>query len=227
MNIRLNLYTFLAGLVLSLFLVTPVYADKSYGQPSLSGMPRYPDITSQGGGITQMSGWKMVVAPFSFNYDIYFENGCWKMTFPMYIGRYWQISDICEFNAKPHFRGNNAPAVPQKSWVISYHYDDADLDILGGLSFPENSLKIVHSNDKGETWTMLRSSVVDEENNTVAAITDEPGGYMVMAGFVPPTAFYNYKAVKGAYVERGNELSFGESFLHGFEYLFLLIARAL
>lgn len=147
----------------------------------------------------------MIIAPNTFTYDTYFQTGCWKKTFPMHIGRYWQLSDICEFRARPYSRVNKAPAVPSRSWVISYHYDDSQLNIIGGIAFPENSLKIVFSSDHGKSWTMLKSSVVNADTNTVAAITDKEGGFMVMGGFVNPKTYYNYKDVKGLSVVRGHE----------------------
>lgn len=182
----------------------PVHASLSYGLPKLTSMPRKPDVLKGAGGTFRLSPWRIIVAPGTFSYDVYFENGCWDKSFPMRIGRYWQLSDICEFRPRPHFKPNKAPAVPEKSWVISYHYTDAEIALFGGLSFPEESLKIVFSEDHGESWKMLRSSVVDTQNNTVAAITDKEGGYMVMAGFVDPSTFYNYKEVKGIYTERGH-----------------------
>ena len=217
----------LAILVVVLATPSSVFADKSYGYPTLGRMPRDPDIIKNQGGTAHFDRWRMTVAPETFNYDVYFRNGCWHKSLPMRIGRYWQISHICEFWPRPFSTANSAPAVAKKSWVITYKYDDVDLLILGNLSFPEDSLKLVHSDDHGQSWTMLRSSVVDPVNNTVSAITDKGGGYMVMGGFVPPTTFYNYKAVKGVSTVRGEEESLSSRFLAAFEYVFILIGRVI
>lgn len=178
--------------LLSIVGVSPVHAAKDYGYPTLSSRPSVPDVRAHEGAYIQFSPWRHLVSPETFSYDVYFEKGCWKKSFPIRIGRYWQLSDICEYRPKSFF--NKAAAEVDKSWIISYHYQDAELLVLGGISFPEESLKIVFSDDHGESWTMLRSSVVDPVNNTVAALTDKPGGYMVMAGFVSPRTFYNYNS---------------------------------
>lgn len=188
--------------------VYPVSAAKDYGYPTLSSRPTIPDVRAYEGALVQFPPWRHLVSPDTFSYDVYFENGCWKKSFPIRIGRYWQLSDICEYRPKSFF--NKAAAEVNKSWIISYHYQDAELRVLGGIFFPEESLKIVFSDDHGESWTMLRTSVVDPVNNTVAALTDKPGGYMVMAGFVSPGTFYNYNSnVQGVSSDR--LLQFAES----------------
>lgn len=184
---------------------TPSYADKSYGLPTLSEMPRRPDVYHDQGNFVDYDPWRMIVAPNTFDYDVYFQTGCWKKTFPMLIGRYWQLSDICEFWPKPHFKANTAAAVSSKSWILSFKYTDEDIRVLGGLSFPEDSLKIVFSDDHGESWTMLRGAAIDTDNNTIAVITDKQGGFMLMGGFVSPETYYNYADVKGAYTVRGEK----------------------
>lgn len=220
-----NVIVGIGALFIFLSFVQPAHADKSYGYPSLSSMPARPDIMQYEGGTFVQNAWELTVAPRTFSYDIWYQHGCWKKTFPMRIGRYWQISDICEFWPRPHFKPNSAPAVSERSWIITYHYKDDDIKVLGGISFPEESLKIVFSDDHGESWTMLKSSIVDAENNTVAAITDGQGGYTVMAGFVSPNTYYNYKEVKGVSTIRGQEAHGGFSaFL---EYAALLIGRVL
>lgn len=200
-------------LVIFAFLTpSPAYADKSYGLPTLLEMPRRPDIVQNQGGVVDYEPWKMIVAPNTFTYDVYFQTGCWKKTFPMHIGRYWQLSDICEFWPKPHSRANTAAAVSQKTWILSFHYDDEDIRLIGGLSFPEKSLKIVYSDDHGESWTMLKGAAIDETNNTIAVITDKQGGFMLMGGFVEPETYYNYADVKGAYTVRGDEVKMEEEY---------------
>jgi hypothetical protein len=181
-------------ILIFLLVPLPAFASKSYDTPeSMSSVPREPHVRKLQGATNQFTDWTMIVPPDTFSYDIYFEHGCRLKTFPLRIGRYWQISDICEFWPKSHY--NNATAEINRAWMISYKYDENDLGLVKKLSFPEESLKIVFSDDNGETWTMLRSSVVDTENNTVAAITDKPGGYMVMSGFVKPNVFYSYSDI--------------------------------
>ncbi|MBP9798096.1 hypothetical protein KBC70_03015 [Candidatus Woesebacteria bacterium] len=169
-------------------------ASKSYDTPeSMSSHTREPQVRQNQGATVYLTKWLMTVPPETFSYDVYFEHGCRLKTFPLRIGRYWQVSNICEFWPKSHY--NLAAAEINRSWMITYQYAESELGVLGGLAFPESSLKIVFSDDNGESWEMLRSSVVDEENNTVAAITDKPGGYMVMAGFVKPDVFYSYSDI--------------------------------
>ena len=166
------------------------FADKSYNQPSLCTTPRHPHLRAREGIIHRYAPWVLTIAPKTFDYDIYFREGCRKKTFPIRIGRYWQISDVCEFWPKSHYNG--AAAEINKYWKIAFEYTDEDLYILPGLTFPEESIKIVFSDDGGNNWTMLRTSTVDPLENTVAAITNKPGGYMAMAGFVNPKTYYNY-----------------------------------
>ncbi len=188
-------------LFLSFLAIMPhvAYASKSYGKPTLSSFPSSPSIRADDGGVFVLNPWHVIFEPQSYPYDIWIQTGCWDKSFPMRLVRYWQISDICEFRPKAYQVGNDAPAVPLKKWILTYSYTDEDLQVFGDvLAFPESSLKIVHSNDYGKTWTMLRSSTVDTFANTVSVVTDKPGGYMVMAGFAPAGAFYNYGEVKGA-----------------------------
>ncbi|OGK31222.1 hypothetical protein A3D08_01510 [Candidatus Roizmanbacteria bacterium RIFCSPHIGHO2_02_FULL_43_11] len=206
-------------LILLVILVTPfpVYAAKTYEAPTLSSTPREPDVRKDQGATLHFSSWTHIVPPETFSYDVYFQNGCSTKTLPRNIGRYWQITDICDFHLRSHF--NKARAVPNRAWIIGFRYTDENLEFLPGLRFPENSLKIVYSSDYGQSWTMLKSSTVDSVNNTVAAITDKPGGYMVMAGFVNPATYYSYKEVKGIST-RG---SIVERIVGGFLSLFRLV----
>lgn len=175
------------------------HASKSYGKPTLSSFPSSPSIRADDGGVFVLSPWHILFEPHSYSYDIWVQTGCWDKSFPLRLVRYWQISDICEFRPKPYQVGNDAPAVPQKKWILTYSYTDEDLQVFGDvLTFPEASLKIVFSQDYGKTWTMMRESTVDTLANTVSVVTDKPGGYMVMAGFAPAGAYYNYGEVKGA-----------------------------
>ena len=186
-------------LVMTLLSPSPTFANKSYGKPTLTQMPLVPNILSADGGVFVSSPWHMIFQPQSFPYDVYVQTGCWKKSFPMRIVRYWQISDICEFHPKPFQVGNSAPAVPEKQWVLTYSYNEDDLQVFGDvIAFPETSLKIVYSGNYGKNWTMMRNSVVDAVANTVSVVTDKPGGYMIMAGFAPQGAYYNYGEVKGA-----------------------------
>jgi len=185
-------YLLIAALLL--FTPLPVFASKSYDTPeSMSSHTREPQVRQNQGATVYFTKWMLTVPPQTFSYDIYFEHGCRLKTFPLRIGRYWQISHICEFWPKSHY--NLADAEVNRAWMITYHYDESELGVIGGLAFPESSIKIVFSDDNGQSWEMLRSSVVDEENNTVAAITDKPGGYMIMAGFVKPDVFYSYSDI--------------------------------
>lgn len=204
-------------------LPTSSFASKSYGKPTLTNMPATPDIRQNEGGEFTLSPWHVTVAPDTFSYDIFFQTGCWDMSFPMRLVRYWQISDICEFRPKPFVLGNNAPAVSNRPWILTYNYTDDELALVGDISFPESSLKIVYSSDHGKSWNMLKGSVVDTESNTVSVVTDKPGGYMVMAGFVSPGTFYNYEEVKGISTVRGQEdVSFAREVL---EYIGVLLSR--
>lgn len=187
---RTKITSALICLGLFLMLAGSVSAQKTYGQPGLSDKPRFAHILQNEGGFFRYEDWLLTIAPRTFDYDIYYQHGCWKKSFPIRIGRYWQVSDICEFWPRSHFNG--ATAERNKPWIISFRYDDNDLLVFPGLYFPESALKIVYSPDGGNTWTMLRSSIVDTENNTVAALTSEPGGFMVMSGFVAADTYYDY-----------------------------------
>lgn len=218
---KIFLLIFLCGIAF----VSPkdTFASKSYGKPTLTNMPASPDIRQNEGGEFVLSPWHLTVAPDTFSYDIFFQTGCWDKSFPMRLVRYWQISDICEFRPKPFVAGNNAPAVPTRPWIITYVYTEDELGLVGDIGFPEASLKIVYSNDHGKSWTMLKSSTVNVESNTVSAITDKPGGFMVMAGFTSPGTYYNYEEVKGASTVRGQE---DESLIKNIlEFIGVLLSR--
>lgn len=71
------------------------------------------------------------------------------------------------------------PELQNKPSIISLSYTDRDLFTPGAGWFPESSLVLAHSID-GITWTILSTSVVDTDNNTVAALHKVGGYYMIM-----------------------------------------------
>ena len=75
-------------------------------------------------------------------------------------------------------KANILASVQNKPSIIALHYNDFQLLKTGGGSVPESSLKISYSPD-GITWTTLPTSVVDQVNNTVAALHKIGGHYMI------------------------------------------------
>ena len=75
-------------------------------------------------------------------------------------------------------KANILASVQNKPSIIALHYNDLQLLKTGGGSVPESSLKISYSPD-GITWTVLPTSVVDQVNNTVAALHKIGGYYMI------------------------------------------------
>ncbi len=175
-----------------------IFADNSYTTPSnFTAVPFEPEVLAQQSAIVVKDRFTLIVETETSPWDAYISYGYRTKSHPIRLCRYWQITDISEFKLRSHF--NNAVIEPQKNTLISFKYETDMLKILPFLYFPETSLKIVESDDGGESWTMLKNSVVDSENNTVSAITKLNRGYMVVSGFVNPKINCNYNdSVKGA-----------------------------
>lgn len=104
---------------------------------------------------------------------------------PLHFGNYWQVSGVYDLSFKSFTNGDGI--TPAKSSILALRYKKDELDIL-----PENSLKLAVTLDGGKTWKILSNSVLDKNNNTVAAVTKVGGSYMLVAGFVPNGAADTY-----------------------------------
>ncbi len=193
---RVVVSIFLVG-IFFVFILTPVSADYSYSSPSnFTQTPRNPEVMAGGGGTLRKDLFTLIVAEGTTPWDAYISYGYVKKTNLVRLCRYWQISDIYEFKLRSHF--NNAVISPQKDTLISFSYNTDHLKVFPLVYFPEQTLKIAETDDNGLSWTMLKNSVVDTENNTVSAITKLNRGYIIVAGFVNPKIMCNYDdSVKG------------------------------
>lgn len=173
--------------------------DKTYTEPRHTQKAGLPELYHDEGKTVRKGRISIVVTPNTVPFDVYVAYGVVPKTSLIHLGRYWQVSPIYDIWFKSQH--NDAKVLePEKSSIISIPYQYSDLEVIPGISFNENTLKIVYSNDQGNSWTMLRGSTVDTENKTVSAITDIGGGFMLMSGFVEPTQYVNYQKVRGAYV---------------------------
>lgn len=179
------------------FATSPTFADYSYTSPSnFTQTPRDPEVMAGGGAIIRKDLFTLILSEGTTPWDAYISYGYVKKTNLVRLCRYWQVSDIYEFKLRSHF--NNAVISPQKDTLISFAYNTDFLKVFPFVYFPEQTLKIVETDDNGLTWTMLKNSTVDVENNTVSAITKLNRGYIIVAGFVNPKIMCNYdNSVKG------------------------------
>jgi len=174
-----------------------ILGAKTYTAPTtFTGKPSSPDIIHDQGAIVKRDNFSITTAPGTVPFDSYVSVGCSSSSNPISIANYWQVTPICEvFFRSQH---NDAKYLsPLKSSIVSRKYTVESLRYFGVFFLPETSLKLVKSTDGGQTWTMLRNSVVDIENDTVSAITEANGAFMLMTGFVEPTTYYSYSDVKG------------------------------
>ena len=72
----------------------------------------------------------------------------------------------------------------RKNPIISLSYTPESLTVDGKHYFPEASLRLAYSGNAGNTWKILPTSVVDDKNNTVAALHKVGGSYMIVGNFV-------------------------------------------
>lgn len=180
-------------LFLCVVLLNPslAFADYTYTSPSnFTQAPRNPEVYAREGAVSRKDLFTLIVARDTTPWDAYISYGYVKKSQPLRLCRYWQVSDIYEFKLRSHF--NNAVIAPQQDTLISFKYSDELLKVFPFVYFPENTLKIVETDDNGLTWQMLKNSVVDKENKTVSAVTKLNKGYAIVAGFVNPKILCNY-----------------------------------
>lgn len=206
-------------LAFAFLLPASAFATYTYSNPTYSSKPSNPDYYANSGIIIRRGNLVITLPPDSIPYDSYIEYGRQTLSSPIRIGKYWsQCGFIEDLNIKSHF--NDAIIESQKNGVISWSYKDCSLSIFPGFSFPENSVKVVYSSDNGNSWYMLRNPVIDYENKTVSYATDfKNGGYMLMAGFVNPKTYYNYRAsVQGASADGRVEKARSDNEYSGLSY---------
>lgn len=212
---------FFIPLILFLVVVLPTYAAYTYTSPSdFTKTPFEPEVLAGEARIIRKGEFELFIEPQTTPWDAYIGFGYTKKGHPIRLCRYWQVSDIFEFKLRSHF--NDALIAPRKNTLINFHYDSDVLKVFPLIYFPENSLKIVVSDDNGESWTMLKNTVVDAENNTVSAIAKLNKGYMIVAGFVNPKIMCDYKSdVKG--VTTIAEKDYPGSFLYYYGQFFYAV----
>ncbi len=172
-----------------------VLSAKTYTSPiSYTLRPSQPDINVNEGKTIKKDRFTTIILPGTVAYQAYLSLGIVPKTNPIQIGKYWQVSNIYDVCLKSYH--NSAKILdPLRNSVVSISFVSNDLRTSSGDNLPEASLKIVKTTDNGISWTMLKTSVVDSENKTVAALSDVCGGFMLVSGFVDPRTLYNYKAI--------------------------------
>jgi len=179
--------------------VTPsvVQADYTYTSPATSTQaPAKPEILAGEAATVYKYPFTLIFEDDASPWDAYVSYGHVERDQPVRLCRYWQVSDVYELKLRSHF--NNALIQQQNNTLMSFAYSDDLLKVFPFVYFPEDSLKLVETDDNGLSWSMLKSSTVDTENNTISAITDLNKGYIVVAGFVNPKILCNYdNGVKG------------------------------
>ncbi len=175
-----------------------VNADYQYDEPTnFTQAPAKPEILAGEAATIYKYPFTLIFKDDASPWDAYVSFGHVKKNQPVRLCRYWQVSDIYELKLRSHF--NEALIQQQNDTLMSFAYSEELLKVFPFIYFPEDSLKLVETDDNGLTWTMLKNSIVDTENNTVSAITSLNKGYIVVAGFVNPKIICNYdNSVKGA-----------------------------
>jgi hypothetical protein len=96
---------------------------------------------------------------------------------------YWEVGNIHELWYRDFYnKAKILPSLQLKPSIVALSYSDNSLIIAGNpkKKFTEKSLKLAHSDD-GVHWKILKTSVVDPVNNTVAALDRVAGYYMIVA----------------------------------------------
>ena len=130
-----------------------VFASKPYPAPhSMTQKAPFPDIYSFQGANVRKGMANLIISPETSKWDAYISYGTAQPENQIRLCKYWKITNIPihEFELRSHF--NNALIEPRVPVLISFSYDENDLRILPFLSFPEESLKVVETNDRGESW---------------------------------------------------------------------------
>src|SRR3989338_4892832 len=199
-----TLIIFFIGITFTLHFVFPLkfYKDtagvlgvKTYTSPtSYSSKPSSPDFRQNEGAVINRDRATAIIFSNTTDMDAYLSVGITPMADPIQLCSRYQISPIYELWLKS--QSNDAKILnPHRTSLISLKYSADDLLTSSGEYFPMDSLKMVYSSDGGYSWTTLRSSVVDAQNNTVSAISKIAGGYMIIAGYTSPDSYCNYKQI--------------------------------
>ena len=186
------------------FFVSPVRTDnqavlgaKTYSAPTIiSGKPTEPDVVANQGNTIHRSDFTVITFNGTVPFDAYLSVGCTPLTNPISIANYWQITPVCEVYFRSQ-HNNGKYLSPLKTSIVSRTYTVDDLRQQSGEYFRQDTIKMVKSTDGGQSWTMLRNAVVNLQNNTVSAITEANGAFMLMTGDVDADTYYNYSNVLG------------------------------
>lgn len=151
--------------------------DKTYHPPS----PSQPELAVPGQSRVIKQGSSLVITEAqTFSYPVYFQHQTIHRNSapPIRIGSWfnstWQVSDIYQIWPRSEF--NQAKVLnSEQPYIVALEYSGID-----HRPFLPRHLKIAHSNDDGQSWQVLQSSVVDYHNQTVAAITKSGGRFMIV-----------------------------------------------
>lgn len=164
-------------------------SSKQYPKESVLGFtypPAIPDFSAQAGGVKTLGNVTAQVSENAYSYDTYFWVNPRSKTTPVFVSGYFQISDM--YDVWMRKQADSSKIVnSDKTWILSFLYDENWLFTESGILFPESSIKIAYATTYNGPWT-LENSVINSTQNTVATITKKGGFYMLVAGFgVIPT----------------------------------------
>lgn len=135
-----------------------------------------PDVRANGGATINKDPVVAIVDPGTVKWDTTLAVVKTPKAGAVRLNGLWQVSDVFDVRFRSSY--NSAVIIPDKASILVIRYNPEWL----GKNLPEKSLKLVYSTD-GKKWKLLKTSIWNKNNRTVAAMTKVGGYYMLVAGY--------------------------------------------
>lgn len=146
--------------------------------------PSAADVVAGAGGVVKEDGVSVIVSEGTFSKDMYARVDRITRGTPVYVNGLWQISDMWNVRLRYLVDDNEIPVVDtKKSVLFGFTYTENYLVTDQGQYLPETSLKLARSDSSSGPWEVVEESVVDVWNNSVSALMNRGGYFIVVGGY--------------------------------------------
>jgi len=184
---RHTMLIFMLGILITCSFYNPFLAKSDGVVPSVLGRSyplQQPDIHVNEGGTIRLEGVTAIIEGGTFAKDVYLRVDRTARGNPIEIDGLWQVSDIWNVRFRFHSNDDEVSTVEtQRNYILSFPYVADFLITDQGVRFDEQSLKLIRGETATGPWIVLENSVVDMDNNTVSALINRGGFFMISGGF--------------------------------------------
>src|SRR3989338_6984612 len=136
-------------LVCSLFLTNQIFYKNTEYYPNKSVLgftypPNIPDFSANAGGVKTLGIVTAIIPADFYSYDTYLWVNPRTKTTPVFVSGYFQISDMYDVWMRKQVDSSKI-VFPDKSWILSFLYDENSLYTESGILFPETSIHIAYA----------------------------------------------------------------------------------